>query len=425
MIDEPTLLAVTPLVLRLMQGEQVNFDGVVADARPYVVGGNSLQHYGNYNDAPPGSVAVHQVKGVVMKDDQYCGPSGTETLMRNMLKADRHPNITAHLMEMDSGGGEGTNIETVARLIRQDLKKPVVAWYNGVAASAAYYMAVAADEIYASEETDIVGSIGTMISFADFRGFWEAQGVKIHEVYADQSTLKNKDFRDAMEGNYELLKSKLLNPYAERFIKTVKEFRPQIQDNGEVFKGQIFMTKEARKAGMIDGMKSFEGAVQRAMQLGKKAETAGSRNAAMNRQQANINSMKNFQRISAVLGYTLEMSEGGAFLQEAELERLERNLQSQATLAEREQEVATVAQSLATINQTLQSVTNRLDTMATDMQGMHDRMSAIEDRKPGASITLPKAEQDPAVSDEVKEVPEAVKSAEENFRQALRAERRQ
>jgi Periplasmic serine proteases (ClpP class) len=201
MIDERTAQAAFPFVIRLMAGDDVTFNEE-SDRRPFAFSASSMRKakYFDFGNAPNGSVAVFPVIGTVTKYGGWCS-RGTEDLMLEMSKADEMENIAGHLIEIDSGGGEGTNLETVARFIRDEIQKPVVAWFNGTAASAAYYIACAADEIYASEETDIVGSIGVMFSMADWRTYFESKGVKIHEVYASQSDLKNKDIREALTCN--------------------------------------------------------------------------------------------------------------------------------------------------------------------------------------------------------------------------------
>lgn len=150
-------------------------------------------------------------------------------------------------------------MESVARCIA-GLQKPTVAWYNGTCASAAYYLACGADAIYASQKTDQVGSIGVMVRMANMDGHYEQMGVKIHEVYATQSTLKNESFLAARQGEYDILRERLLNPYAAQFISTVQEMRPQLEA-AEAFQGRVYTTDEAIAIGMIDGMASREEAV--------------------------------------------------------------------------------------------------------------------------------------------------------------------
>lgn len=339
MIDEATLRASVPFVAALIRGENIPTDLSNQDIKPFALWQHGNVRYYNYNDAPPGSVAVHTVIGTVLKYGGYCG-GGTESLMRQMQEADDHLNIGAHLIEMDSGGGEATNIETVARFIKNNLKKPVITWFNGTCASAAYYIAAASAEIYASEETDMVGSIGTLISFADFSEYYEKAGIKIHEIYADQSALKNEDFKQALEGNYKLLKENLLNPYAKRFIDTVKEFRPNMTDE-DAYKGQIYMTEAATAIGMIDGQKTFEEAIERAIELSQKSNT---------------NNMS-FPRLEAILGYDIEVHNGGAFLRTDAIQLIERNI---------------VAEGFEAVD------TSQLESLTAAVTGLSDKIGTIQ-----------------------------------------------
>jgi protease-4 len=211
-------------------------------------------------------VAMYELNGVVTKADQYCGPSGTVTLMRSMRQADRDPNVAGHFLSIDSGGGEATNIEEVARMIR-GLSKPVVAHFNGLCCSAAYGIASGATEIYATLDTDICGSIGVMMTFADWRQYFEDKGIKIHEVYADQSSLKNDIFMQALDGNYDPIKTELLNPFADNFIALIQEMRPATTGHSDIFQGKTYMSKNALDKGLIDGMKSQNDAVNRVFEL--------------------------------------------------------------------------------------------------------------------------------------------------------------
>jgi len=269
MMEPRTLDAYVPLAMRLAAGQPVTFPTIEREY-PRAIARHSGQMVALMDDvyeSDPGKepevsiIAVYPVRGMITKYDQECGPSGMETLMARLQQYDAMPEVQGHILEMDSGGGEATNIESAARVVAS-LQKPVIAWYNGMCASAAYYIACAADEIYASEETDEVGSIGAVVRFADMQPMWEKEGVKFHEIYADQSELKSLPIRKALEGEYDLLRNSAINPYAERFIQTVQEFRPGLTDT-DAYKGRLYMTREAIEIGMIDGMATFSEVVSR------------------------------------------------------------------------------------------------------------------------------------------------------------------
>lgn len=409
MLEKSSYLAAMPFVSALFAGKEVTWPEAKA-VRPFAWYARNDAKYYDFSSAPNGSVAVHKITGMITKNDQVCGPDGTQSKMKQMANADRQPNIVAHLLEIDSGGGEATNIETVTRAIRA-LEKPVVAIVNGMAASAAYYIACAADEIYASEDTDMFGSIGVVLSFADVRPMLEKEGVKFHEVYASQSSLKNEDWRLAFDGQYEKVREKLLDPYAKAFIRTVQEFRPGLKDDKKVFKGETYMAQEAQAIGLIDGIMTWEQASQRAIELGTEKKRMGSRAAATGRASASnhnhnstMTATKKHARISAVLGYELNVdAEGGAYLQEQELEAIERRVNGSAPTAPAVELVELTAVPDTAVTDALSGIAAQLGTITTEMgtirQTLTDtgnRLSALEDRVPGASITLPKADSDPA-----------------------------
>ena len=149
--------------------------------------------------APDGSIAVMQIQQVITKYDQECGPSGTLTKNNLLKRAGNNPNIKAVILYCDSGGGEADGTEQFANTIREVAAiKPVIAFVDGMAASAMYWITSSCTMVIANLETAEIGSIGTYVSFADLKPMWEAQGVKFHEIYATKSTEKNKVWKEAL-----------------------------------------------------------------------------------------------------------------------------------------------------------------------------------------------------------------------------------
>ena len=335
MLEASTMQSYLPIAARILRGESVQvydekppgihfISAHNADVQPLQATSLRAEMPDDYDDdddmlmePEPGSVAVYPITGLITKYDQMCGPMGTVTLMDMMRKWDNDERISGHLLEIDSGGGEATNIESVARFIRHELKKPVVAWVNGTAASAAYYIAAAADGIFASQTTDIFGSIGVVLSFADVRPSLEKEGVVFHEIYAEQSDLKNLDFREALQGKYDKVRETLLNPFAAQFISTIQEFRPEITRK-DVFRGEIMTAPDALEYGLIDGIGLTKADAVNLIFIRK-----------------NLNDMNNAtQRLTAVLGYELETHEGGVFLNMEELTKLQQHIQLEGIQAD-------------------------------------------------------------------------------------------
>ena len=216
MIDKGYAQSAMPLVVELIKGKPVSFDTQTNTNSLYSI--NSATYF-DYDDEDGAEevkeemIAILSVKGAITKNDQYCGPTGTVTLGKRIKALDADPNVKSIILDIDTPGGEASQLNTTATIIKE-CKTPVIASYSGLCCSAGYYLASACDEIYAQENNDMVGSIGTMLTVADFGKMYDKAGIKIHDIYADQSTDKNQDYYEALKGNYDAYKAEGLNPLA-------------------------------------------------------------------------------------------------------------------------------------------------------------------------------------------------------------------
>jgi protease-4 len=222
--------------------------------------------YNPFEGATPNSTAVIGMSGPIMKYDN-CGDPGTKTYQSILDKAASNPNINSVVLVIDSPGGTVDGTMDLATKVKE-FSKPVVAYVDGLMASAAYWIGSGAQEIIINNETSTLGSIGTMISFADVQGMWEEKGVKFHYITADASVDKNKDFLEARKGNYGLLKEKL-NTINDLFIAGVKENRGDKLNlkTHNVLTGKTYLGADAIKVGLADAINTFEYAVERAQAL--------------------------------------------------------------------------------------------------------------------------------------------------------------
>ena len=186
---------------------------------------------------------VVDLKQPIVKYTSY-GYIGTQYIITLLKALESHQAVTAIVLDIDSGGGMVSGTEELASVIRS-LQKPTVAYM----CSAAYWIASACDKVVAAPFADAIGSIGTMLSFQDFAPFLEKYGVKVHELYAPESTEKNKWYRDLKEGNEKTVLQNLSDTNA-RFISSVKAYRPDAKE--EVFKGNTYNAKKAKAMGLID-----------------------------------------------------------------------------------------------------------------------------------------------------------------------------
>jgi protease IV len=220
----------------------------------------------NLKDVPKNTVAIIPINDTIYKYDMECGPAGMKTKSNILQQVDNNPNIIGSVVIIDSPGGEGS----AARLMNDAIKsakKPVVSFIDDLAASAGYYIASAADHVYANNNQALVGSIGTYITIVDYAGYYEQMGLKIKEVYADQSKDKNQDYWQAVEymqsdgkkGSMEGIKN-LVNTFNDQFLSDVKENRGHALKGKETEwnTGKLMFASEAEKIGLIDGVDSLD-----------------------------------------------------------------------------------------------------------------------------------------------------------------------
>jgi protease-4 len=254
----------------------------------------------SFSEAPKNSLALIPVIGAVSKYYD-CGVAGTSDMARWIKEANDAPNISGIILQIDSPGGMVDGTQTLVDAILNS-HKPVTAFVDdGMAASAAMWIASAADEIVLSQKTDMVGSIGVLTTLADYSGYFEQKGIKLHEIYATQSSDKNKDYRDALKGDYKAVKDELSFIAAE-FIAAIKQNRSaQLNlEAGDPFTGKMYFADQAIEIGLADRIGSIEHAVEATY-----SRVGGKRNKATLKSNTNMFGNK-FQKLSALKGKAAE-----------------------------------------------------------------------------------------------------------------------
>lgn len=226
-----------------------------AIARPQA---SSLSYPSDFEDPDiqAGSIAYHPVFGQVAFRSWW--RFSTAQFMADLKAAEENPNIIAHLLHIDSPGGDAFALHEAFELVR-DLKKPCIAVIESIGGSAGYYLAAAADKIYASAEFSLIGCIGIAAVIVDDTEYYEKMGIKYRTLVSNYSPLKNKAARDAANGDAKEYIERYLDPMALQFINDVASVRKNISEAAK--QGDTFHTAEAIENGLIDGKKNLDEAL--------------------------------------------------------------------------------------------------------------------------------------------------------------------
>ena len=211
-------------------------------------------------------VNVLSVNGPITRDGGGCSYGSREHRDWLMRAADMEE-VVAHVLIINSGGGASASkydYEQAIDYIRSKGQK-VVAYIDGMACSAAYALACMADEVYVMNPNNEVGCIGTMCAFYQQRHGDQntVTQERYVELYADGSPYKNREFREAAEGNYEAMIADI-NKSAEDFKALVRKHRPQVTE--EQLKGDTYKAADVMGT-LVDGQKTFDECVARALEL--------------------------------------------------------------------------------------------------------------------------------------------------------------
>ena len=224
------------------------------------------------------NVALIPVLGALTKRGDLCS-YGMRDYIGMIDRANKSSRISSIVLDIESPGGtvDGTNEFGLA--IKQS-KKPVVAFGDGMVASAAYWVASQAREIYSNKNNATeFGSIGVLYVHENYQAYIQKEIGSVDIIRAPQST--DKALVNPIEPLTADLRSEIeteLGAIAKEFFATVKNGRGDRLSTGDenIFTGKMYPAKVAMKMGMIDKMGSLQEAIDRSGKLSL-SSTSGSR----------------------------------------------------------------------------------------------------------------------------------------------------
>lgn len=170
--------------------------------------------------------------------------------------------VSGVVLFVNSPGGTTTGGEALYGALRNlAKKKPVVAQFGTVAASAGYIVGLASDHIVARGNT-ITGSVGVIVQWPEFAGVLDKIGVKVNEVKSGPLKAAPSPFEPLTEEGRKVAQGMVLDGY-KWFLSLVEERRSiKGSDVAGLTEGRIFSGREALAAKLIDEIGGEEEAVK-------------------------------------------------------------------------------------------------------------------------------------------------------------------
>jgi len=171
-------------------------------------------------------------------------------------RAFAHDRLVAVALSINSPGGAATQSALVADRIRELAGKkgvPVLAFCEDVVASGGYWLACAADEIFA-HPTSIVGSIGVVSRGFGMHGLLDRLGVERRLHTAGEHKARLDPFLPEKEDDVAWL-SDMQDQLHELFVTWVRERRgDRLSSDAELFDGEVWTGGRAAELGLVDGV---------------------------------------------------------------------------------------------------------------------------------------------------------------------------
>jgi protease IV len=204
----------------------------------FAMGGNSLSSL-----TTPPQIARISIEGTITENRDQ---------LRMLDKIEKNERVAALLVFVNSPGGTTTGGEAIYESLRRIAKKkPVVAQFGTVAASAGYIVGLGADHIVARGNT-ITGSMGVIAQWPEFSQLLDKVGVKFNEVKSGDLKAAPTMFEPVQEGPRKVMQGMIDDGFA--WFRSLVETRRGIKtgDVDGLDRGRIFSGREAVAQKLVD-----------------------------------------------------------------------------------------------------------------------------------------------------------------------------
>ncbi len=199
--------------------------------------------------------AIIEIKGVISSESE----ASADTIITGLRAAFKEEKVKGVILRINSPGGSpvqaGYINDEIYRLKAKYPEKKVYAVITDICASGGYYIAAAADAIYA-DKASMVGSIGVLMNGFGFVDAMKKVGVErrlytagAHKGFLDPFTKSNPEDVKHIQG--------LLKNIHQQFIDTVRKGRgDKLKENGKLYSGLIWTGEQSIELGLVDALGS-------------------------------------------------------------------------------------------------------------------------------------------------------------------------
>ncbi len=226
-------------------------------------------------------VAIIPIDGVLSKRmslfQQICGGMSYTSLQQDLATALNDPDVSSIVLTIDSPGGSVDGVQGAADAIyAARSQKPICAFVDGQACSAAYWLGSSASQMFIGADTDAVGSIGVITQHVDTSNAEHQRGVKITDIAAGRYKAVGSQHAPLSAQDRNTIEDTLDQIYG-LFVDTVARNRGTDAETvvSDMADGRLFLGQKAIDAGLVDGKTTLPQLMQRMKSLKSGASSGG------------------------------------------------------------------------------------------------------------------------------------------------------
>jgi len=231
-----------------------------------------------YKEGSGAKLALLKIEGIIMENESsstsFSSTYNHRVFLKQIEAAFADPNIKGIILQLNSpGGGVYESDEVYHRImeLKAKYKKPLVVYMSQQAASGAYYIAMAADKIYANRNT-LTGSIGVIISTYNYSEL--AKKIGVQDVTFKSA--ENKDLLNPLRPitpEEQSIMQAMVNESYDYFVNIVAQGRQlNREDVLKLADGRIYSGAQAKNLGLVDEIGYMQDAIDGAARLAKTSD---------------------------------------------------------------------------------------------------------------------------------------------------------
>lgn len=193
-------------------------------------------------------IGVVEIEGVI---------SGSKDATDDIIRFKEDPTIKGVILRINSpGGGVGPTQEIYREVVKLKEKKKVYVSMGTSCASGGYYIASAAEKLYANPST-ITGSIGVIMELMIVEDVLKKIGIQSNTIKAGEFKDTGSPFREMTPAEKEYMDGIVRNIY-EQFMKDIAAGRKMDLENvRKLAEGRIYTGSQAKDLGLVDAIGDF------------------------------------------------------------------------------------------------------------------------------------------------------------------------